>query len=195
MVIPATIISSFIGAVTVLFSSGNSGSDVLFTLCSSVLFLQASCALVRFLQSIRCTDLAGLVLVHIVYGIPVTTLSSQFSPASMNYRAACVTARVIRVFLSIMCRWRSPLLWSSHFPVTNIWNDFLFASHRQIRPHSGYIALNNLSARSRWTGMWSWRRGRGRPATASFTSSWAVLRARLLPARSKVESLMDSTPT
>jgi glucose/mannose transport system permease protein len=158
MVIPATIISSFIGAVNgYLFSKCKfRGSDVLFTLVLFGFFIPYQSILVplvRFLQSIRLYGtLPGLVLVHIVYGIPVTTLifRNYFAgfPDELT-EAACVDgAGLIRVFLSIMLPLALPaFVVVGIFQFTNIWNDFLFGITIVQNPAAQpvTIALNNLS--------------------------------------------------
>ena len=80
MVIPATIISSFIGALNgyVLSKWKFRGSDILFTLMLFGFFIPYQSILVpmvRFLQTFHVYGtLSGLVLVHVIYGIPITTL-------------------------------------------------------------------------------------------------------------------------
>ncbi len=158
MVVPATIISSFIGAVNgYLFSKWKfRGSDVLFTLMLFGFFIPYQSILVplvRFLQSIKLYGtLPGLVLVHIVYGLPVTTLifRNYFAgfPDELTEAARVDGAGVIRVFTSIMLPLALPaFVVVTIFQFTNIWNDFLFGITVVQNPAAQpvTVALNNLS--------------------------------------------------
>jgi glucose/mannose transport system permease protein len=158
MVVPATIISSLVGAINgYLFSKWKfRGSDVLFTLMLFGFFIPYQSILiplVRFLQSIKLYGtLPGLVLVHVVYGIPVTTLifRNYFAgfPDELTEAALVDGAGVIRVFTSIMLPLALPaFVVVGIFQFTNIWNDFLFGITVVQNPASQpvTIALNNLS--------------------------------------------------
>ncbi|HMR66571.1 MAG TPA: carbohydrate ABC transporter permease, partial [Anaerolineae bacterium] len=80
MVIPATIISAFIGAINgyLLAKWKFRGSDILFTIMLFGFFIPYQAILiplVTFLQWIKVYGtLWGLILVHVVYGLPITTL-------------------------------------------------------------------------------------------------------------------------
>ncbi|HEX2281457.1 MAG TPA: carbohydrate ABC transporter permease, partial [Thermomicrobiales bacterium] len=80
VVIPATVISGLLGAINgYLFSKWKfRGSDVLFTLLLFGMFIPYQSILIpliRFLQEINLYGtLPGLILVHVVYGLPITTL-------------------------------------------------------------------------------------------------------------------------
>jgi glucose/mannose transport system permease protein len=158
MVVPATILSSLIGATNgYLFSKWKfRGSDILFTLMLFGFFIPYQSILiplVRFLQSIRLYGtLPGLTLVHIVYGIPVTTLMfrNYFAsfPNELTEAARVDGAGVIRVFTSIMLPLAIPaFVVVGIFQFTNIWNDFLFGITVVQNPGAQpvTIALNNLS--------------------------------------------------
>lgn len=158
MVIPATIISSFIGAINgyVLSKWKFRGSDILFTLMLFGFFIPYQSILVpmvRFLQTFKVYGtLPGLVLVHVIYGIPITTLifRNYFAgfPDELTEAARVDGAGVIRVFLSIMIPLSLPaFVVVAIFQFTNIWNDFLFGITVVQNPAAQpvTIALNNLS--------------------------------------------------
>jgi glucose/mannose transport system permease protein len=158
MVIPATILSSFIGAINgYLFSKWKfRGSDLLFTLMLFGFFIPYQSILiplVRFLQSIHLYGtVPGLVLVHVIYGIPVTTLifRNYFAgfPDELTEAARVDGAGIIRVFTSIMLPLALPaFVVVGIFQFTNIWNDFLFGITVVQNPTAQpvTVALNNLS--------------------------------------------------
>jgi glucose/mannose transport system permease protein len=158
MVVPATIISSLIGAINgYLFSKWKfRGSDLLFTLMLFGFFIPYQSILiplVRFLQTIKLYGtLPGLVLVHVIYGIPVTTLifRNYFAgfPDELTEAARVDGAGVIRVFTSIMLPLAFPaFVVVGIFQFTNIWNDFLFGITVVQNPAAQpvTVALNNLS--------------------------------------------------
>jgi glucose/mannose transport system permease protein len=158
MVIPATLISSFIGALNgyVLSKWKFRGSDILFTLMLFGFFIPYQSILVpmvRFLQTFHIYGkLSGLVLVHVIYGIPITTLifRNYFAgfPDELTEAARVDGAGVIRVFLSIMIPLSLPaFIVVIIFQFTNIWNDFLFGITVVQNPAAQpvTIALNNLS--------------------------------------------------
>jgi glucose/mannose transport system permease protein len=157
MVIPATIISSLIGAINgYLFAKWKfRGSDVLFTLLLFGMFIPYQSILIpliRFLNEIGLYDsTTGLVIVHSIYGIPITTLifRNYFAtvPGELLEAARVDGDSLIGIFVRIML----PLSLAGFvvvgiFQFTNIWNDFLFAatvvSDARVQPVT--VALNNL---------------------------------------------------
>lgn len=158
MVIPATIISSFIGAINgyLLSKWKFRGSDVLFTLMLFGFFIPYQSILfplVRFLQIIHLYgSIPGLILVHVVYGIPITTLifRNYFAgvPTEMIEAARVDGAGLITTFTRIMLPLSVPaFVVVAIFQFTNIWNDFLFGVTVVTNPRTQpiTIALNNLS--------------------------------------------------
>lgn len=158
MVIPATILSSFIGAINgYLFAKWKfRGSDVIFTLMLFGFFIPYQSILlplVRFLQVIGAYgSLWGLVLVHVIYGIPITTLifRNYFAgvPTELMDAARVDGAGMITTFTRVMLPLSVPaFVVVGIFQFTNIWNDFLFGvtvvSNPATQPVT--IALNNLS--------------------------------------------------
>lgn len=158
MVIPATIISSFIGAINgyLLSKWKFRGSDILFTLMLFGFFIPYQSILfplVRFLQFINVYgSIPGLILVHVVYGIPITTLifRNYFAgvPTEMIEAARVDGAGLITTFTRIMLPLSIPaFVVVGIFQFTNIWNDFLFGVTVVPDPRAQpvTIALNNLS--------------------------------------------------
>ncbi|MBL8134451.1 MAG: carbohydrate ABC transporter permease [Anaerolineae bacterium] len=158
MVIPATILSSLIGAINgYLFSKWKfRGSDTLFMLMLFGFFIPYQSVLlpmVRFLQEIRLYGtVAGLILVHVVYGLPVTTLIFRNFyaniPTELMEAARVDGAGLVTTFLKIMLPLSIPaFVVVGIFQFTNIWNDFLFGVIVVQNPDAQpvTIALNNLS--------------------------------------------------
>lgn len=158
MVIPATIISSFIGAINgYLFSKWKfRGADILFTLMLFGFFIPYQSILIpliQFLQIIKVYGtVPGLVLVHVVYGLPITTLifRNYFAgvPTELLEAARVDGAGLMTTFTRIMLPLSIPaFVVVGIFQFTNIWNDFLFGVTVVPNPAAQpvTIALNNLS--------------------------------------------------
>lgn len=158
MVIPATIISSLFGAVNgYIFSKWKfRSSDILFTLMLFGFFIPYQSILiplVRFLQTIKLYGtIPGLILVHVVYGLPITTLifRNYFAsvPTEMVEAARVDGAGVFKIFTHVMLPLSIPsFVVVGIFQFTNIWNDFLFGVTVVPNPAAQpvTIALNNLS--------------------------------------------------
>ncbi len=158
MVIPATILSSIIGAMNgYLFAKWKfRGSDVLFTLLLFGFFIPYQSILlplVRFLQTLGVYGtVPGLILVHVIYGIPITTLifRNYFTgvPTELLDAARVDGAGLITTFTRVMLPLSIPaFVVVGIFQFTNIWNDFLFGvtviPNPAVQPVT--IALNNLS--------------------------------------------------
>jgi glucose/mannose transport system permease protein len=157
LVIPATLISAAIGSLNgyILAKWRFRGSEVLFPLILFGMFIPYQAILIPLLQVTRGLGVAGsiegLILVHVVYGIPITTLIFR------NYYAAIPNelieaARVdgadfVRIYRDVLL----PLSISGFVVVliwqfTSIWNDFLFAV--TLTEQSNWpvtVALNNLA--------------------------------------------------
>jgi glucose/mannose transport system permease protein len=158
MVLPATVISSMIGAVNgyLLAKWKFRGSDVLFTLMLFGFFIPYQSILiplVQFLQLIKVYGtIPGLILVHVVYGLPITTLifRNYFTgvPTELLEAARVDGAGVMTTFTRIMLPLSIPaFVVVGIFQFTNIWNDFLFGVTVVPNPAAQpvTIALNNLS--------------------------------------------------
>ncbi len=158
MVFPATIFSSLIGSVNgyLLSKWKFRGSDLLFTLLLFGMFIPYQSILIPLIRSLQQIHLYGtvygLILVHTIYGIPITTLifRNYFAniPGELVEAARIDGAGVIQIFRQIMLPLGLPaFVVVGIFQFTNIWNDFLFGvtvvSNPRTQPIT--VALNNLS--------------------------------------------------
>jgi glucose/mannose transport system permease protein len=158
MVIPATAISALIGALNgyLLSKWKFRGSDILFILMLFGFFIPYQSILlplVQFMQTIKLYGTtAGLVLVHVIYGIPVTTLLFRNFyaniPNEVLESARVDGANMWVIFTRIMLPLSIPaFVVVGIFQFTNIWNDFIFGVTVVPNPAAQpvTIALNNLS--------------------------------------------------
>jgi glucose/mannose transport system permease protein len=157
LTIPAAIGSSILGAFNgyVLSKWRFRGSEVVFTLLLFGMFIPYQSILIPLVQFMQTINLyggiPGLILVHIVYGLPIVTLifRNYFAgvPTELVESARIDGASLFGVFRHIMVPLSPPafavvLIWQ----FTNIWNEFLFAVVLT-RPSSWpvTVALNNLA--------------------------------------------------
>jgi glucose/mannose transport system permease protein len=157
LTIPAAIGSSILGAFNgyVLSKWRFRGSEVVFTLLLFGMFIPYQSILIPLVQFMQTINLyggiPGLVIVHIVYGLPITTLifRNYFAgvPTELIESARIDGADLFGIFRHIMVPLSPPafavvLIWQ----FTNIWNEFLFAVVLT-RPSSWpvTVALNNLA--------------------------------------------------
>lgn len=158
MVVPATVISSLVGAINgyLLAKWKFRGSDLLFTLMLFGFFIPYQAILiplVTFLQMIKVYGtIPGLIMVHVIYGLPITTLifRNYFVgvPTELVEAARVDGAGVVKTFTNIMLPLSIPaFVVVGIFQFTNIWNDFLFGVTVVPNPAAQpvTIALNNLS--------------------------------------------------
>jgi glucose/mannose transport system permease protein len=158
MVIPATILSSFFGSINgyLLSKWKFRGSDVLFTIMLFGFFIPYQVILlplVRFLQIIGLYGtIPGLILVHVIYGLPITTLMfrNYFAgvPTELVEAARVDGAGLLTIFTRVMLPLSIPAyVVVAIFQFTNIWNDFIFGVTIVPNPAAQpiTIALNNLS--------------------------------------------------
>jgi glucose/mannose transport system permease protein len=156
--IPAVIISSLIGALNgyVFAKMPFKGSNLVFLAMLLGMFIPYQVILVpmvRFLQEINLYGtLNGLILVHVIYGIPITTLifRSFYSqiPSALVQAAHVDGASHRQVFMHVMLPLSLPgFVVCGIFQFTNIWNDFIFGITVVPDPAKQPItvALNNLS--------------------------------------------------
>ena len=156
--IPATIISAIWGAINgyVFAKLKFRGANVLFALFVFGMFIPYQSILIpliQFLQEIKIYGTVwGLITVHVVYGIPITSLifRNYFAniPDDLMESARIDGAGVIRIFTHIMLPLSKPaFVVVAIFQFTNIWNDFLFGVTILPTPSKQPItvALNNLS--------------------------------------------------
>jgi len=157
MVIPEAILSSLLGSFNgyLLSKWKFRYSNLIFSLILFGMFIPYQSILiplVKFMQYIRLYgDLPGLVLVHIIYGIPITTLIFR------NYYAGISTeiieagridgASLMGIYRSIILPLSAPsfavvMIWQ----FTQAWNEFLFAVILTNQSHWPVtVALNNLA--------------------------------------------------
>jgi glucose/mannose transport system permease protein len=158
MVIPATIFSSLLGAVNgyLLSKWKFRGSDVVFTLILFGMFIPYQAILIPLIQFLNQIGIygkwQGLVLVHVIYGIPITSLifRNYFTnvPTELVEAARIDGAGLIQTFFQIMLPLSLPaFVVVGIFQFTNIWNDFLFGVTVVFNPADQpvTVALNNLN--------------------------------------------------
>ncbi|MFJ7974489.1 carbohydrate ABC transporter permease [Peribacillus sp. JNUCC 23] len=157
LVIPATILSAMLGAMSgyVLSKWKFKGSEILFTLMLFGMFIPYQSILIPLIQFLREVGLyntiPGLILVHVVYGIPIATLMFRNFyvniPDEMIESAKIDGANFLGVFRHIMIPLSiSGFVVVSIWQFTNIWNEFLFAVTITTSDQQPVmVALQNLS--------------------------------------------------
>lgn len=157
LVVPATILSALLGAMNgyVLSKWKFKGADFIFTLLLFGMFIPYQSILIPLIQFLRDIELyntiPGLILVHVVYGLPITTLMFRNFyaniPDELLEAAKIDGASFLQIFRYIIL----PLSVSGFVVVgiwqfTNIWNEFLFAvTITQSDKQPIMVALQNLS--------------------------------------------------
>lgn len=157
LVVPATILSALSGAMNgyVLSKWRFKGSEVLFTWMLFGMFIPYQSVLIPLIQFLReiglYNSITGLVFVHVVYGLPITTLMFRNFyaniPNEMIESAKVDEASFLKIFRYMIL----PLSISGFVVVgiwqfTNIWNEFLFATTiTQSDKQPIMVALQNLS--------------------------------------------------
>jgi glucose/mannose transport system permease protein len=157
LTLPAAVIAAVLGSLNgyVLSKWKFRGANLLFTLILFGMFIPYQSVLiplVQFMQKIGLYGgIPGLVLVHVVYGIPITTLIFRnyyaSVPAEVMAAARIDGADFLSIYRYIMLPLSVPgfvvvLIWQ----FTNIWNEFLFAvvlTNPANWPIT--VALNNLA--------------------------------------------------
>ena len=158
LAIPATILSSILGAINgYIFAKWKfRGANTLFAVLVFGMFIPYQSILIpliRFLEQIKLYGtIGGLILVHVVYGLPISSLIFRnfFAgiPDELVEAARLDGAGVIRIFLLVMLPLALPaFVVVGIFQFTNIWNDFLFGVTILPNPNAQpvTVALNNLS--------------------------------------------------
>ncbi len=156
--VPGTLISSLLGSMNgyVLSKWRFRGANVLFPLLLFGMFIPYQSILIPLVQVLQTIGIygtrGGLIFVHVVYGIPITTLIFR------NYYAAIPDelveaskidgAGILGIYANVLFPLSIPgfvvvMIWQ----FTSIWNDFLFAvvvtSEPSLQPIT--VALNNLA--------------------------------------------------
>jgi glucose/mannose transport system permease protein len=155
-VVPAVLISTLIGAFNgyVLTMWRFRGSDILFTMLLLGCFIPFQVILLPMAQTLGylgiANSIAGLIFVHVVYGLAFTTLFFRnfyvTVPSDLTKAARIDGAGFFTIFWRIILP-LSPaiIVVSVIWQFTQIWNDFLFGvvfSSGDRQPIT--VALNNL---------------------------------------------------
>jgi glucose/mannose transport system permease protein len=158
LTVPATILSSMLGSLNgyVLSKWKFRGADAVFPLMLFGMFIPYQSVLIPLTQTLSAIGLGGtlwgLVLVHVVYGIPITTLifRNYYAgvPTDLVEAARIDGAGILGVYWRVIFPISMPgfvvvIIWQ----FTNIWNEFLFAVSILQKPELQPItvALRNLS--------------------------------------------------
>lgn len=158
IVIPATLISSVLGAMNgyVLSKWRFRGANIIFPLLLFGMFIPYQAILIPLVTTMSALklygSLLGLIFVHIVYGIPITALIFRnyyaTIPNEMLEAARIDGAHFFSIFARIMLPLSAPgFVVTGIWQFTNIWNEFLFAITLTTQPANQPItvALNNLA--------------------------------------------------
>jgi glucose/mannose transport system permease protein len=158
MVIPAAVISAILGSLNgfVLARWRFPGADIVFTLLLFGMFIPYQAVmipLVQLMQDLQVpSGVPSLIVLHVVYGIPITTLifRNYYAgvPEELIEAARVDGAGLFRTYRSIILPISMPafvvvLIWQ----FTSAWNDYLFAlffSNSRNGPVT--IALNFLAS-------------------------------------------------
>jgi glucose/mannose transport system permease protein len=160
MVIPAVAISTMLGALNgyVLTKWRFPGHKLIFGLMLFACFIPFQSVLIPMAQVLGALGLAGttagLVLVHVVYGLGFTTLFFrnyyELFPSELVRAAQIDGASFFQIFRRILLPSSGPVIVVTViYQFTNIWNDFLFgASFAAGEGAPMTVALNNLVSSS-----------------------------------------------
>jgi glucose/mannose transport system permease protein len=156
LVVPATILSALLGSLNgyVLSKWRFPGANLVFALLLFGMFIPYQSILIPLFQFLSSIGLyggvPGLILVHVVYGIPICTLifRNYFAtvPRELLEAARMDGASVLGIFRHIMLPISIPgfvvvMIWQ----FTSIWNEFLFAITIAQSQQVITVALQNLA--------------------------------------------------
>ncbi len=158
LTVPATIISSMLGSLNgyILSKWRFRGANIIFPLMLFGMFIPYQSVLIPLTQTLAAIGLGGtiwgLILVHVVYGLPITTLifRNYYAevPTELIEAARIDGAGLLGVYWRVLFPLSIPgfvvvIIWQ----FTNIWNEFLFAvtilQNPDLQPIT--VALRNLS--------------------------------------------------
>lgn len=158
LTVPATVLSAWLGSMNgyVLAKWRFRGADIIFPAILFGMFIPYQSILIPLVQTLQHLHLygtlQGLIFVHVVYGIPITTLIFR------NYYATVPTelieagtmdgAGLWGIYQRIIVPLSAPaFVVAAIWQFTSIWNDFLFGvtvtSQPSVQPIT--VALNNLA--------------------------------------------------
>jgi glucose/mannose transport system permease protein len=157
LVIPGALIAALLGSLNgyVLSKWKFPGSEVIFTLILFGMFIPYQAILIPLVQTVRELGLyggiPGLILVHVVYGLPIMTLIFRnyylSVPDELVEAALMDGSGLYKTYFQIILPLSIPafivgIIWE----FTSIWNDFLFAVVLT-GPNSWpvTVALNNIA--------------------------------------------------
>lgn len=164
LVVPATVLSSLLGSLNgyILSKWEVPGSAVIFPLLLFGMFIPYQSVLIPLVQFLRWAGevlsvplygtIPGLVVVHVVYGIPVTTLIFRnyyaSVPTDLVEAARMDGAGFLGIYRAVILPLSAPAfvvvgIWQ----FTAIWNEFLFAVTLTSNPAQQpvTVALQNLA--------------------------------------------------
>lgn len=157
VVLPAAIISSILGSLNgyVLAKWRFKGANIIFPMMLFGMFIPYQAILIPLVEFMRTINmyggLPGLVLTHVIYGIPITTLTFRnyyaTIPNELVEASKIDGAGILGIYWNILLPNSIPsfvvvLIWQ----FTQAWNDFLFAvilTSPQNWPIT--VALNNMA--------------------------------------------------
>lgn len=164
LVVPATLLSSFVGSLNgyILSKWKFWGADAAFPLLLFGMFIPYQSILIPLVQFLRWAGqylpvqlygtITGLVLVHVVYGIPITTLIFRnyyaSVPTDLVEAARMDGAGFFGIYRHVILPLSAPaFVVVAIWQFTSIWNEFLFAVTITSNPAQQPItvALQNLA--------------------------------------------------
>jgi glucose/mannose transport system permease protein len=164
LVVPATFLSSFVGSLNgyILAKWRFWGADIAFPLLLFGMFIPYQSILIPLVQFLRWAGqylpvqlygtITGLVLVHVVYGIPITTLIFRnyyaSVPTDLVEAARMDGAGFFGIYRHVILPLSAPaFVVVAIWQFTSIWNEFLFAVTITSNPAQQPItvALQNLA--------------------------------------------------
>ena len=157
LTVPTTLISAILGSMNgyVLAKWKFPGANVIFPLILFGMFIPYQSILIPLVQTMRSIHLygtlPGLILVHVIYGIPITTLIFRnyyaSVPSELVEAARIDGAGILGVYRHILFPISLPgfivvMIWQ----FTAVWNDFLWGAVMTTRDAWPItIALNNIA--------------------------------------------------
>ncbi|MBE3091083.1 MAG: carbohydrate ABC transporter permease [Actinobacteria bacterium] len=158
LVVPATVISALFGSLNgyVLTKWQFRGSDLIFTMILFGMFIPYQSIIIPLVLTLQRLHvygtIPGLILVHVIYGIPISTLIFRnyyvTVPTEMVEASKIDGANFLGIYRWVIFPLSTPgfavaMIWQ----FTSIWNDFLFGLIITPNPASQPItvALNNLA--------------------------------------------------